>query len=122
MTILAQAPKLPCLQTHPKAKKAKSMERRQRRRSLPTVPWQRRRGRRLPAVPRWWRACLRRIRHLPLAPDDPGHRERLLYTLEQLCIATDMIISILKDDVAPLTRRPAGANGDQGAAGEVYDV
>ena len=61
------------------------------------------------------------MRHLPLAPDQEGHRERLLHCLEQLFIATGMILRILKDKGAPDpdTNEEADANGDQVG---VYDV
>ena len=37
------------------------------------------------------------MRHLPLAPDQEGHRERLLYCLELLSIAIDMVYTLLAD-------------------------
>ena len=37
------------------------------------------------------------MRHLPLAPDQEGYRERLLYIAEQLSIAIDMVYTLLAD-------------------------
>ena len=61
------------------------------------------------------------MRHLHLAPDQEGRRERILHCLEQLCIATGMILRILADEDQdrmvgapdPDTNEEADANGDQ---------
>ena len=37
------------------------------------------------------------MRHLPLAPDQEGYRERLLYIAKQLSIAIDMVYTLLAD-------------------------
>ena len=60
------------------------------------------------------------MRHLPLAPDQEGYRERLLYIAKQLSIAIDMVYTLLAA-IDMLALGP-GANVDADANVHQADV